>query len=159
MPQDISARLLELQPSLRKGERIGSRSSTLPTYRLYLLRGMYLLIGLAQGVQTWSAIVHHTTPWEFWHGVALALLGAFTALCLLGVRYPVRMLPLLIFELVWKTIWMAVVWLPLWLAHRVDPDTATNAFAIGLGVILVPLVLPWGYVWRNYVTAPGDRWR
>ena len=120
---------------------------------------MYLLIGLAQGVQTWSAIVHHTTPWEFWHGVGLALLGAFTALCLLGVRYPVRMVPLLIFELVWKTIWMAVVWLPLWLAHRVDPDTATNAFAIGLGVILVPLVLPWGYVWRNYVTAPGDRWR
>jgi hypothetical protein len=24
---------------------------------------------------------------------------------------------------------------------------------------LVAIVLPWGYVWKTYVTAPGDRWR
>jgi hypothetical protein len=51
------------------------------------------------------------------------------------------------------------IWLPLALAHNVDPDTADNAFSIFLGVISVPLVLPWGYVWRNYVLAPADRWR
>jgi hypothetical protein len=28
-----------------------------------------------------------------------------------------------------------------------------------MGVVLVPLVLPWGYLWRHYVKAPGDRWR
>ena len=27
------------------------------------------------------------------------------------------------------------------------------------GVILMPIVIPWGYVWRHYVKAPGDRWR
>jgi len=27
-----------------------------------------------------------------------------------------------------------------------------------MGVIF-PLVIPWGYVWRHYVKAPGDRWR
>ena len=26
-------------------------------------------------------------------------------------------------------------------------------------VILMPLVIPWGYVWRNYVKRPGDRWK
>jgi len=25
--------------------------------------------------------------------------------------------------------------------------------------VIVPLILPWGYLWKKYVTAPGDRWR
>jgi hypothetical protein len=134
-------------------------ASELSLFRLYLLRAMYLLIGLAQGSQTWPAIVHHTKPWDMWHGVGMSFLGALTALSLLGVRYPVRMLPLLIFELAWKLLWVLAIWLPLWLAHRVDVDTADVFFSIFLGVVLVPLVLPWGYVWKNYVTAPGDRWK
>lgn len=127
--------------------------------RLYALRALYLLIALGQGVQTWPAILHRAHPWDFWHGVGMSFLGALTALCLLGVRYPVRMMPLLIFELAWKLLWVLTIWVPLALTHRVDPDTADSLFPILLGVILVPLVLPWGYVWKNYVTAPGDRWR
>jgi hypothetical protein len=133
--------------------------SELSLFRLYLLRAMYLLIGLAQGSQTWPAIVHHTKPWDMWHGVGMSFLGALTALSLLGVRYPVRMLPLLIFELAWKLLWVLAIWLPLTLVHRVDADTADVFFSIFLGVVLVPLVLPWGYVWKNYVTAPADRWK
>jgi hypothetical protein len=127
--------------------------------RLYLLRAMYALIAVGQGLQTWSAIVHHTRPWDFWHGVSMSFLGALTALCLLGVRYPVRMLPLLLYELAWKLLWVLIAWLPLWLTHRVDSDTADSFFAIFFGVVLVPLVLPWKYVWEKYVTAPGDRWK
>jgi hypothetical protein len=131
----------------------------LPLYRIYLLRAMYLLIALGQGSQTWPAILHHARPWDLWHGVGMSFLGALTALALLGVRYPVKMLPLLVFELAWKLLWGLAIWLPLHLAGRVDADTADSAFAIFFGVILVPLVLPWGYVWKTYVAAPGDRWR
>ena len=90
----------------------------LPLYRLYLLRVMFALIGLWQGTITWSAILHHSHPWIFWHGVTMSLLGAFTLLSLLGIRYPVKMLPLLFFEVVWKLIWVLAAWLPLWTAHR-----------------------------------------
>ncbi len=131
----------------------------LPLYRLYILRASYLLIGLGQGSRTWPAIIHHVKPWDFWHGVGMSFFGALTLLSLLGVRYPVRMLPLMIFELAWKLIWTLVVWLPLWLAHSIDADTADNAISISLGVVVVPLVLPWGYVWKNYVVAAADRWR
>ena len=139
--------------------RMQARTMELPLYRLYLLRALYALIGLVQGSQTWMAILHHVKPWTMWHGVSMALLGAFTALCLLGIRYPVKMLPLMIFELAWKVLWVLAAWLPLYLAHSVDADTADQLFPIGLGLVLVPLVLPWGYVWKTYVTAPGDRWR
>jgi hypothetical protein len=138
---------------------IAARTQEVSLFRLYALRALFLLIGLGEGIQIWPAILHHSSPWDFWHGVGMSFLGALTALSLLGVRYPVRMLPLMIFELAWKLLWVLAVWLPLWLTHRVDPDTADNLFPIAMGVILVPLVLPWGYVWRKYVTAPADRWR
>ncbi|MGA9943939.1 MAG: hypothetical protein WBE79_06590 [Candidatus Cybelea sp.] len=131
----------------------------LPLYRLYLLRALYALIGVAQGLQTWPAILHHARPWDFWHGVGMSFLGALTLLALLGIRYPVRMMPLLIFEFSWKLIWVLAAYLPPYLARNVGPDLADNFFSIFLGVVLVPLVLPWGYVWKNYVTAPADRWR
>ncbi len=131
----------------------------LPLYRLYVLRAAYLLIGLWQGAITWSAILHHARPWDFWHGVGMSFLGALTLLCLLGVRYPVRMMPLLIFEFTWKLIWVLAAWLPPYLGHAMNPDIADSFFGIFLGVVIVPLMLPWGYLWKTYVTAPGDRWR
>jgi hypothetical protein len=36
---------------------------------------------------------------------------------------------------------------------------ADDVFAIGMGVILIPLVIPWGYVVRHYIKQPGARWR
>jgi len=139
---------------------INARSATeLSLFRLYLLRAVFLLIAVGEGMQIWPAILHHVKPWDFWHGVGISFLGALTALSLLGVRYPVTMLPLLLFELAWKLLWALAVWLPLWLAHSVDAQTADNATAILFGVVLVPLVLPWGYVLTHYVTAPADRWR
>ena len=77
----------------------------------------------------------------------------------MGIRYPVRMLPLLIFELAWKLIWTLVVWLPALLHHSLTGDVGDNGISIVAGVVVVPLVLPWGYIWNSYVLAPGDRWR
>jgi hypothetical protein len=40
------------------------------------------------------------------------------------------------------------------------PATFNDDFQnIAVGVILMPIVIPWGYVWRHYLKAPGDRWR
>jgi hypothetical protein len=131
----------------------------LPLYRLYLLRAGYALIGIAQGLRTWPAILHHAHPWDFWHGVAMSFFGALTLLALLGIRYPVRMMPLMIFEFAWKLVWVLAAYLPSYLAHSVNADLADNFYGISLGVVVVPLILPWGYVWKNYVIAAGDRWR
>lgn len=131
----------------------------LSTTRLYVLRATYLLIALAMGVQIWPLIVNHPANVEHMRGVSRAFLGALTLLCALGVRYPVKMLPLLFFEFAWKTIWVAAFGLPLWLTHQLDSATAETLKACLLGVVLVPAVLPWRHVIRQYVRARGDRWR
>ncbi len=69
------------------------------------------------------------------------------------------MLPLLLFELVWKLIWVLAYGLPLWSAGQLTPVTAQDLTNTLFGVILMPLVIPWTYVWRRYVRQPGARWR
>jgi hypothetical protein len=130
------------------------------TLRLAVLRGAYLLIALAMGLQIWPLILRHPVGVEHMMGVVRSMLGALTLLCaLFGLRYPLKMLPLLFFELAWKAIWVLSFGLPLWSAGRLDAGTAESLQACLFGVVLVPLVMPWGYVWKHYLAAPGDPWR
>jgi hypothetical protein len=131
---------------------------TVSTLRLYLLRAMYLLIVVGLGVQVWPGIVNAPPNLEHLRTVVRALLGGITLMALIGLRYPLKMLPLLFFELAWKTLWVLVFGLPAWRAGTMDADMHETFVACLMGVVLVPLVLPWGYVWRQYVRAPGDRW-
>jgi hypothetical protein len=133
--------------------------SELSTFRLYLLRATYLLIVVGLGSDVWPALIGHDASWTLWHGVGVSLLAAVTILAALGVRYPVRMLPLLLFELVWKTIWLAAIAVPLWSADRIDAGTSETILACGLGLVIFPAVIPWPYVVTHFVRQPGERWR
>ncbi len=91
----------------------------------------------------------------------VSVLGAFALLAVVGIRYPLKMLPLLFFEFVWKAIWVLAFGLPLLLSGGLDPnasfggtETLVNCL---LGVVVVPLVTPWGYVLEHYLKAPGAR--
>ncbi len=126
-------------------------------FRLYALRALYLVIATLMGGQIWPLMLHHR-PWELMHGVANCMLAAMTALALLGVRYPLQMLPLLFVELFWKATWLIVIALPLVRSGApIDADTRETILATGMGII-IPILIPWGYVWANYVRKPGDRW-
>ena len=126
--------------------------------RLYALRAGYLLLVLGLGSQIWPAMIHHAKPWDLMHGVASSMLAAMSALAVLGLRYPLQMLPLLFFELMWKAIWLIAIALPLWSAGHMDADTASTVRDC-LVVIVFPIVIPWSYVFANYGKKPGDRWR
>jgi len=75
----------------------------------------------------------------------------------LGLRYPLRLLPLLLFELVWKSIWLIAIAYPLWAANQMDGDVWESVRACVMGVVIMPIAIPWPYVWNNYVKAAGDR--
>ena len=91
-------------------------------------------------------------------GVKASMLAAVSVLSLLGIRYPLQMLPVLLFELAWKLIWVAAVVLPLWTTDQIDPATL-KVFYSCLTVLIVAAVIPWRYVVAQYVTKRGDPWR
>ena len=128
-----------------------------PLWRLHALRAGYLLLVVGLGLEIWPGIIHHDRPWELMQGVVHCMLAALSALAILGLRYPLQMLPLLFFEVAWKAIWLVVVALPLWSAQRMDPDTLDTANDCLMAVIFVA-VIPWPYVFAHYVTQRGDRW-
>ena len=123
--------------------------------RLYVLRAMYLVLAIGLGAMIVPEIVSHPLASR---GVIVSLLGAVWLLAFLGLRYPLEMLPLLMFELGWKSIWMIAYGLPQWSAGQLPPTFAEDFFNIGFGMILMPLVIPWTYVWRHYIKQPGARW-
>lgn len=126
-------------------------------FRLLVLRALYLLFVVGLGVVVWPGVIHHDKPWELMEGTVACMLAAFSALSLLGLRYPLQMLPLLLWELVWKTLWLAIVALPQWWAGHVDAAIQPSIFACSL-VVLVYIAMPWRYVLAQYVQKQGDRW-
>jgi hypothetical protein len=90
-------------------------------------------------------------------GVVFALLGTIGLLSFLGLRYPLQMMPLLLFELTWKAIWLLAFALPRWLDGTLDEGMRSSVFDTSFGILLL-FVIPWRYVYANYVVKPGDRW-
>ena len=127
-------------------------------FRLYTLRAAYLVMAAGLAVFVWPAVFHHSSELAVTGGVRIALLAGLGATAALGLRYPLQMLPILLFELTWKAIYLIAFALPLWRAHQITPAVAADISAVLVVVIFLPLI-PWVYVWREYVNAPGDRWR
>jgi len=79
-------------------------------------------------------------------------------LAVLGIRYPLQMLPLLFWEFDLEDHLAASGCASLWRSHQMDEGTAGNVFACSLAVI-VAVAIPWRYVFDHYVKKAGDSWR
>ena len=132
--------------------------SEVSLFRLYTLRVCYLILAAGLGAYIWPVIISHTNDVAIAAGVRLALLAGLGATAALGIRYPVQMLPLLLFELVWKAIYLIAFAIPLWSAHKINTAVSEDIKAVLMVVVLPPLI-PWRYVFAHYVFKRGDRWR
>ncbi len=127
-------------------------------FRLYLLRALYLFVVVGLSMLVWHDIIHHDKPWEFMEGTVNCMLAAFSLLCALGLRYPLQMLPILLWEITWKTLWLGLVAFPQWRSGHIDDSLAAAIFNCSF-VVLVYIAVPWTYVWKHYVMEHADRWR
>ena len=127
-------------------------------FRLYTLRVAYFVMAAGLGVYIWPLVIHHTNELAITKGAQLALLAGLGATAALGLRYPVKMLPILLFEMVWKAIYLIAFALPLWSAHQINEAVAEDIKAVLMVVIFIPLI-PWRYLFAQYVMKRGDRWK
>ncbi|MFC7723661.1 hypothetical protein ACFQW6_00990 [Nocardioides sp. GCM10028917] len=125
--------------------------------RINMMRAGYAFMGIGLALVKWPLLPEaHTLP--LYEGVTLALLTAMSLLAWVGLRYPVKMLPVLLFETTWKLFWLPLVALPTALSGDMTAAMTTvmvNCFFVAP----VIAVTPWRYVWTEYVRASGDRWR
>jgi hypothetical protein len=149
-PSQAAARATTAAPAARP-------MTQLPLWRINLLRVGYLVMGGGLAVYKWPLFFDHE-PWSLAEGTVQCLLVAMSVLALLGLRYPLRMLPILLFEVGWKALWLGVVALPLWVDGHLEGAFLTQTNAVLVGVVVVA-VIPWRYAFTQFVLATGDPWR
>jgi hypothetical protein len=148
-------------PAPSKGPVPASVSRTageLSTRRLNIMRIGYAVMGVGIAARNWPLLFDRDQPWPLYEGVTRYMLVAMGLLAFLGLRYPQKMLPVLLFESAWKLLWLAAIAAPLWTADDLDPATSEVAGA-ALWVVIVLAVIPWRHVFNRYVVGRGEPWR
>ena len=130
----------------------------LTTRQLNVMRIGYAFMGVGLAIVKWPILFQSVRDLPVMEGVVACLLTAMSLLAFLGLRYPVRMLPILLFEVTWKLIWLAAGALPHLVAGDLKDETSSLLFNCSF-VVVILAVIPWRYVWSRYARPPGDAWR
>jgi hypothetical protein len=130
----------------------------LSTRRLNFMRFGYAFMGVGLAIVKWPILVQDARSLPVMEGVVTCLLTAMGLLAFLGLRYPVRMLSILLLDVAWKAIWLAAVVIPRLVTDDMNAATSEVLFNCSFVVVLLA-VIPWRHVVGQYVLARGDRWR
>ena len=118
---------------------------------IYLLRLIYFLMLVFVGSDSWTSIVTHQGPWDHVRAVAFCVWASYSTLSLLGLIHPLRMLPIIIFMIGYKVLWLIVVAYPLWRANTLAGSPAEEMTYVFLWIPLPIIAVPWKYAFQNYV--------
>lgn len=126
--------------------------SRLPAWRVALLRLCYLAIAVGLGMTILPRLVWLPADMSYQSAALTCFLGSLSILCLFGALRPIAMLPVLLFELGWKFLFILRIALPAWLDGTLSADLEVLFFECVPILIYVPII-PWAIVWRRY--GPG----
>ena len=119
--------------------------------QIHLGRVGYALVFLTVGYRSWASLLTYRGDWDPIQAAALAMWASSSLLSILGIFYPLKMLPLILFEIGYKLIWLAAVAWPLWRAGQLAGSPAEGLTYAFLAVVIPLAVVPWGYVMRTYI--------
>lgn len=118
---------------------------------VFLLRAIYLPMCTLMARTAWSSILGHQGAWEPYRAMADCVWAAYGTLALLGLLHPLRMLPVVLFMIFYKSLWLAVVAWPLWRAGTLAGSSAEELTTIFLAAPVFAVCVPWGHVVRRFV--------
>lgn len=120
-------------------------------FHIWALRVVYALMLVGMAPTAWSALLGHAGPWDPKAGVAFSVWAAYGSLALLGLLRPLRMLPIVLFMILYKSLWLAFVAYPLWRAGTLTGSPAEELATIFIAAPLFSLAVPWRYVLHRFV--------
>lgn len=118
---------------------------------IYLLRVLYTLIFVFVGKSSWTYIGANYGALDPMEGVVWCVWASFSVLSFVGIIYPLKMLPIILLEILYKVIWLLVVAYPLWSVGQLEGSDAEGLLLPFLWVALPIVAVPWKYVFRKYL--------
>lgn len=113
--------------------------------RIYLLRLVFIMAFFTVGLDSWKSIFTYGGSWEPMTAMAVSVWAAYTTLLAFGIFQPLRFLPLAVFLVFYKVIWLAIVAFPLWTANQLAGSEAEGMAKAYLWVVLPIAAMPWKY--------------
>jgi len=113
---------------------------------IYLMRLLYILMVVFVGKDAWGYILAFDGVWNPDEAMVWSVWAAFAALALLGLFRTVQMIPILLLEIFYKLVWLAIVAYPLWQSGTLEGSAAEGMTGAFLWVVLPIIAVPWGYV-------------
>lgn len=115
------------------------------------LRLFFALMFLFVSLDAWNALLSHQGPWDPVRGAALCMFAGYALWSGLGALRPLRMLPIMVFMVTYKTIWLALIAYPMWADGTLAGSKVEPMANIFIWVMVPILVIPWGYFGRRFV--------
>lgn len=145
-----------IQPSPRFSlfnifKRNYERYEGVPPINIYLLRLLYTMMFLFLTYTSLTHIIHHTGPWDPANSAAWFMWVSFGVIAFIGILRPLKMLPIVLLEIVYKTAWLIVIAWPLYQRNELA-GTPAEAMAGNFMLVILPIVaMPWRYFFRTYL--------
>src|SRR5579872_2881330 len=122
-----------------------------PPINIYLLRLLYTLMFFFLSYTSWTHIINHTGPWDPANSAAWFMWASCAFIASIGILRPLKMLPIVLFEIIYKVAWLIVIALPLYQRHELT-GTPAEGMANNFILVILPIVaMPWRYFLRTYI--------
>ena len=118
---------------------------------IYLLRLLFVLMVVFVATDSWSTILRHRGQWDHVKAAAVCMWAAYSALSVFALIRPLRWLPIVMFEILYKITWLVIVAYPLWSTHQLAGSPAEEMTYAFMWVILPIVAMPWAYAFRTYL--------
>lgn len=105
--------------SNRKEDVLNSSNpiTTPPMWRLHIMRALFFMNFISLGLDNWKTILFPQEQLDTLSGVAISFWASFAILNFIGVRFPLKMIPILMLQFLYKISWSIGVYFP---ARKMD---------------------------------------
>lgn len=122
-----------------------------PNWRLNVMRGLFFLNFISLAFDNWSTIFFPEEQMDTLTGVTISFWAAFSLLNLFGIRFPLKFIPILLLQLLYKSAWIIGTYLPARNSGTLDEDLNSFLWVCIAGIILNLLIIPWRFVYSEYL--------
>jgi hypothetical protein len=127
------------------------RYEGVPPINIYLLKLLFTLMFLFLTYDSWAHILHHTGPWDPANSAAWFMWGSCGVIAVIGILRPLKMLPIVLFEIIYKIAWLIMVAWPFYQRNELT-GTPAEGMAHNFMLVILPIVaMPWRYFFRMYI--------
>ncbi|MBI5371020.1 MAG: hypothetical protein HZA79_03220 [Sphingobacteriales bacterium] len=124
-----------------------------PLINIWLLRLLFTLMFLFLTFDSWRHIWNHKGPWNDVNAAAWCMWGSYSVISFIGVMRPLKMLPIVIFEIIYKTAWLLIVAYPLWIRGELAGSPVEGMARVFIWVLFPIAAMPWRYFFRTYIRS------